>query len=69
MFLSCDLPPTPLFKDEAGGAVIPNISLFSVLQKFDGTKVTEIVDKGQLIRKRYVIQSISNEFHLRRNGV
>ena len=39
-FLSLELPPTPLFKDEAGGNVIPQVPLYEVLQKFDGVTKT-----------------------------
>jgi len=37
MFLSLDIPPPPLFKDEKGKTVIPQEPLFTLLSKFDGT--------------------------------
>lgn len=39
-FLSLELPPVPLFKDEEGGNVIPQVPLFTVLSKFDGVTHT-----------------------------
>uniref|UniRef100_A0A6B2L3F3 USP domain-containing protein n=1 Tax=Arcella intermedia TaxID=1963864 RepID=A0A6B2L3F3_9EUKA len=36
MFLSLDIPPPPLFKDEKEKTVIPQEPLFTLLSKFDG---------------------------------
>ena len=33
MYLTLDIPPTPLFKDTQGGNIIPQIPLFDVLTK------------------------------------
>jgi hypothetical protein len=38
--LSLELPPTPLFQDEDGGNVIPQVLLSTVLKKFDGVTAT-----------------------------
>eukprot|EP00124_Ichthyophonus_hoferi_P003310 Ihof_evm3s281 gene=Ihof_evmTU3s281 len=35
MFLTLDVPPPPLFKDAEGANVIPQVSLFTLLNKFD----------------------------------
>ena len=40
LFLSLELPPTPLFQDEDGGNVIPQVPLYTVLKKFDGATPT-----------------------------
>jgi len=36
MFLSLEIPPPPLFKDEKEKTVIPQQPLFTLLSKFDG---------------------------------
>jgi hypothetical protein len=40
LYLSMELPPVPLFKDDEGGNVIPQVPLFTVLKKFDGVTHT-----------------------------
>jgi U4/U6.U5 tri-snRNP-associated protein 2 len=53
LFLSLDLPPSLLFKDDTGGKVIQNVPLHALLSKYDGVTVTDTL-KGQFIeRKRY----------------
>jgi hypothetical protein len=34
LYLSLDIPPTPLFKDSQGGLVIPQVPLFEVSYNF-----------------------------------
>ena len=34
--LPLDIPPPPLFHDEAEANIIPHVSLFELLSKFDG---------------------------------
>ncbi|KAJ8325992.1 hypothetical protein BDV3_003845 [Batrachochytrium dendrobatidis] len=40
-FLTLDLPPPPLFSDEAEKNIIPQIPLTTLLEKFNGTSVCE----------------------------
>lgn len=51
LFLSLDLPPSPLFKDDTGGRVIQNVPLHTLLGKFDGVTVTSTL-KGQCLEHR-----------------
>lgn len=51
LFLTLDLPPTPLFKDDIEGNVIPQISLTELLKKYDGTTTQELAGE----RKRFKI--------------
>lgn len=46
MFLSLDLPPTPLFKSEDEQYTIPQVSLTSLLSKYDGNTEKEINGKS-----------------------
>ena len=46
-FLSLNLPHNPLFKDAVdGGSIIPQVPLFSLLQKFDG-RTPEVLCSGR----------------------
>jgi len=49
LFLAVDLPPPPLFQDSVEKNIIPQVSLASVMAKFDGRTTQEFA--GQL--KRY----------------
>lgn len=51
LFLSLDLPPSPLFKDDTGGKVIQNVPLHTLLAKFDGVTVTSTL-RGQCMEHR-----------------
>ncbi|EPZ33487.1 hypothetical protein O9G_001238 [Rozella allomycis CSF55] len=51
LYLSLDLPPTPLYRDENEENIIPQVSLALLLEKFNGTQVTEIGN----FRKTYTI--------------
>ena len=58
LFLSLNLPQTPLFRDAIeGGSVIHQVSLFELLQKFDG-KTPEILLDGT--KKYYSISHMPN---------
>jgi U4/U6.U5 tri-snRNP-associated protein 2 len=43
LYLSVDIPPPPLFRDELKESIIPQVPLMQILSKFDG--VTEIEHK------------------------
>ena len=49
LFLSLDLPQAPLYKDAQNHLVIPQVSLFSLLEKFDGETSQEL--RGGLLRR------------------
>ncbi|OQS07875.1 U4/U6.U5 tri-snRNP-associated protein [Thraustotheca clavata] len=68
LFLSLDLPPTPLFKDSQGGNVIPQVPLFTVLEKFDGEKITHVFQGAIRQQKRYILQTLPQYliFHIHR---
>ncbi|KAI8096628.1 uncharacterized protein BX664DRAFT_256840 [Halteromyces radiatus] len=51
LFLALDLPPAPLYQDEAEANIIPQVPLATILNKYDGKTVQEIA--GQ--KKRYQI--------------
>jgi hypothetical protein len=36
LFLAVDLPPPPLFQDAVEKNIIPQVSIYSILAKFDG---------------------------------
>lgn len=57
-FLSLDIPPCPLFRDSHGAYIIPQIPLFQLLQKFDGSTWTDTVTKDAHLRKRYRIKQL-----------
>lgn len=46
-FLSLDLPPKPLFKDQSANAMVAQLPLTSLLDKFDGRTTQHIVKTGQ----------------------
>ncbi|KAI0457857.1 hypothetical protein F5B21DRAFT_461884 [Xylaria acuta] len=49
LLLTLDLPPAPLFQDEMGGNIIPQVPLTTILSKYDGVKAQEHLAQ----RKRY----------------
>lgn len=57
LFLTLDLPPTPLFKDAEGSNVIPQISLYTVLEKFNGVTETFTLRGSARQRTRYLIKN------------
>ncbi|KYQ92771.1 SAP DNA-binding domain-containing protein [Tieghemostelium lacteum] len=40
LFLSLDLPPKPVFKDEKDKSILPQVSLFTLLEKYSGRENT-----------------------------
>ena len=68
--LSLDIPPPPLFMDGEDGKVIPQVPIFELLSKFDGTKWTETLQGDTHIRRKYRIISLPKYliFHLVRNS-
>ena len=44
LFLAVDLPPPPLFQDAVEKNIIPQVSIQSVLAKYDGQKTQVISD-------------------------
>ena len=58
-FLSLDIPPCPLFKDSQGGAIIPQIPIFEIMNKFDGhTVVDQVTATTGHVRKSYKIKKL-----------
>jgi len=55
LFLTVDIPQTPLFKDSQGGIIIPQVPLYTVLEKFGGQKLVDVIKGGVHQRKRYWI--------------
>ncbi|KAN0031805.1 hypothetical protein ACTFIV_005672 [Dictyostelium citrinum] len=55
LFLTLDLPPKPVFKDDQDKSIIPQIPLFNLLAKYDGTTET-ILPNGEI--KKYEILSL-----------
>ena len=51
LFLTLDLPPSPLFKDEIEKNIIPQVSLFDLLSKYDG----ETSQESDNLLKRFKI--------------
>jgi hypothetical protein len=47
LFLAVDLPPPPLFQDAVEKNIIPQVSIYSILAKFDG--VTAQVCRGFIL--------------------
>lgn len=39
LYLSAEIPPPPLFKDEYERNIIPQMPLFTLLKKFDGETI------------------------------
>ena len=58
LYLTLDVPPTPLFKDTQGGNIVPQIPLFDVLTKYNGVRLTDTVRAGVQSRRRYVITKL-----------
>jgi U4/U6.U5 tri-snRNP-associated protein 2 len=58
LFLTVDIPQTPLFKDSQGGIIIPQVPLYTVLDKFGGEKLTDVIKNGVHQRKRYWITKL-----------
>ncbi|KZS90849.1 cysteine proteinase [Sistotremastrum niveocremeum HHB9708] len=54
LFLAVDLPPPPLFQDVIEKNIIPQVSIYTVMAKFDGKTTQEML--GQI--KRYKCQRL-----------
>jgi len=65
-YLSLEIPPTPLFKDEQERNIIPQIPIVGILNKFDGQTVQTVLTTGE--RKRYIITKLPRylTFHIKR---
>ncbi|CAL4221784.1 unnamed protein product [Meganyctiphanes norvegica] len=55
LYLTCDLPIPPLFRDEKKENIIPQVSLFQLLNKFDGKTGKEYQTYKENIFKRFAI--------------
>eukprot|EP00298_Acanthocystis_sp_HF-20_P026647 c4446_g1_i1.p1 GENE.c4446_g1_i1~~c4446_g1_i1.p1 ORF type:complete len:524 (+),score=197.44 c4446_g1_i1:41-1612(+) len=55
LFLKMDLPGMPVFQDEKEQNIIPQVAIFNLLSKFDGSTVTPA---GELQQKRYKISKL-----------
>jgi U4/U6.U5 tri-snRNP-associated protein 2 len=66
LFLSLDVPPVPIFKDDSETLTIPQIPLQLLLKKFDGK--TFIEEKGTTVRKRMRLKKLPKYliFHIKR---
>ncbi|XP_037068844.1 U4/U6.U5 tri-snRNP-associated protein 2-like [Pollicipes pollicipes] len=53
LYLMADLPPPPLFKDELKENIIPQVSLFTILNKFNGREEREYKTYKEEIVKRF----------------
>ncbi|KAK3727510.1 hypothetical protein QZH41_018373, partial [Actinostola sp. cb2023] len=58
LFLNLDIPASPLFKDELQQNIIPQISLFSLLSKFDGTTEKEYKTYKELFIKKFELTKL-----------
>lgn len=48
LYLTLEVPPAPLFKDEQEKNIIPQVPIFDLLKKFDGNTVTHIATTGEM---------------------
>jgi len=66
LYLSIELPPPPLFKEDGEKNIIPQIPLFTVLQKFDGQTEQDLPVKNET--KKYVLTRLPRYLivHLKR---
>ncbi|XP_054707212.1 U4/U6.U5 tri-snRNP-associated protein 2-like [Uloborus diversus] len=55
MYLTLDLPPQPLFKDELTENIIPQVPLFNILAKFNGTSEKEYKTYKDSKMKRFEV--------------
>jgi|SRR6218665_412001 len=58
MFLTCDLPPPPLFPDELRENIIPQVPLFGILNKFNGLSEKEYKTHKDSVLKRFEITTL-----------
>ena len=79
LYLTCELPPPPLFRDEHYNNIIPQVSLFTLLGKFNGETEKEYKTyKDNIIRKfeltklppyiiLYIQRFTKNTFYVEKN--
>jgi U4/U6.U5 tri-snRNP-associated protein 2 len=58
MFLTLDLPPTPLFQDANKQNIIAQVPLFELLQKFDGVTEKEYKTYKEIWSKRFQLNQL-----------
>ncbi|KAL3202377.1 hypothetical protein MRX96_042541 [Rhipicephalus microplus] len=58
MYLTADLPAQPLFKDELRENIIPQVPLFTILSKFNGTSEKEYRTYKDSTLKRFELTSL-----------
>lgn len=58
LFLTCDLPPPPLFKDEILENIIPQVNLSSILEKFNNQTEKEYKTYKDNFLKRFEITQL-----------
>ncbi|XP_072165657.1 ubiquitin carboxyl-terminal hydrolase 39-like [Diadema setosum] len=58
LFLSLDIPPAPLFKDELEQNIIPQVPLSTLLAKFDGQTEKEYKTYKESFIKRYQLTKL-----------
>ncbi|XP_060876822.1 ubiquitin carboxyl-terminal hydrolase 39-like isoform X3 [Metopolophium dirhodum] len=58
LYLTCDLPPPPLFKDEVMENIIPQVSLYSLLTKFNNESEKEYKTYKENFMKRFEITQL-----------
>ncbi|XP_059060298.1 U4/U6.U5 tri-snRNP-associated protein 2 [Achroia grisella] len=58
LFLTCDLPPTPLFTDEFRENIIPQVNLYQLLSKFNGQASKEYKTYKENFMKRFEITQL-----------
>ncbi|XP_063603203.1 ubiquitin carboxyl-terminal hydrolase 39-like [Penaeus indicus] len=58
LYLTCDLPQPPLFKDEKKENIIPQVSLYVLLSKFDGKTGKEYQTYKENILKRFQLTGL-----------
>ncbi|XP_067138279.1 ubiquitin carboxyl-terminal hydrolase 39 [Centruroides vittatus] len=58
LYLTVDLPPPPLYKDELKEKIIPQVPLFTILAKFNGTSEKEYRTYKDSTMKRFEITKL-----------
>jgi len=58
MYLTCDLPAPPLYPDEMRENIIPQVPLFTILNKFNGVAEKEYKTYKDSTLKRFEITQL-----------
>ncbi|XP_013382740.1 U4/U6.U5 tri-snRNP-associated protein 2-like [Lingula anatina] len=58
LYLTCDLPPPPLFPDELQENIIPQVPLFNILSKFNGITEKEYKTYKDSTMKRFELTKL-----------